>query len=69
MKLNREKVQQLLRERGWSEYRFSIKLDLDYTYVYRVMRDQRGIGRRFLERLLIFCESEGLNFREYIELE
>lgn len=69
MKLNREKVQQLLCERGWSEYRFSIKLDLDYTYVYRVMRDQRGIGRRFLERLLKFCESEGLNFREYIELE
>lgn len=69
MWLNLEKTQNLLEERGWSEVMFARKLNLDYSYVYRVLRGQRGVGKKFLKGLLKLCERESLNFKEFIFLE
>ncbi|MCK4257537.1 MAG: helix-turn-helix domain-containing protein [Halanaerobiales bacterium] len=69
MRLNREKTEQFLNSRGWSEVMFARKLDLDYSYVYRVMRGERGVGKKFLAGLIKLCEKEGLNFREFIFLD
>ncbi|MCK4260733.1 MAG: hypothetical protein KAX49_17275 [Halanaerobiales bacterium] len=66
MQLNLEKVRGLLTGKGWSEVMFARKLGLDYSYVYRVMRDQRGVGKKFLSGLIKLCEKERLNFRDYI---
>ncbi|AZR72356.1 hypothetical protein BBF96_02475 [Anoxybacter fermentans] len=69
MRLNVEKVGKMLKERGWSEVMFARKLNLDYSYVYRVMRGERGVGKKFLAGLMKFCEKEGLNFKDFIFLD
>lgn len=69
MRLNLQRTEQLLMSRGWSEVTFARKLHLDYSYVYRVLRGERGVGRKFLKGLMLLCEREGLNFREFIFLE
>ncbi|AZR73723.1 hypothetical protein BBF96_10205 [Anoxybacter fermentans] len=69
MRLNLEKIKSFLEERGWNEVLFARKLNLDYSYVYRVMRGQRGIGNKFIAGLLKFCEQENLDFRKFILLD
>lgn len=69
MRLNLEKTRELLKDRSWSEVIFARRLDLDYSYIYRVMRGKRGVGKKYLKGLLILCEEEGLNFKEYIFLD
>lgn len=69
MKLNIAMAEQLLESRGWSEVMFARKLGLDYTYIYRVMRGARNIGKKFLANFMKLCEREGLNFRDYVELD
>lgn len=69
MRLDIKSAKKLLEERGWSEVMFARKLGLDYSYVYRVMRGDRGVGKKFLTGLMKLCEKEGLNFRDYIILD
>lgn len=69
MKLKREKFQKLLDDRGWSELYLARKLGLDYSYVFRIMRGDRGIGKKFIGSLMKLCEKEGLNFRDFISLD
>lgn len=69
MRLNKQKTEQLLQERGWSEVMFARKLNLDYSYVYRVMRGERGVGKKFLSGLMKLCEIEGMDFKDYIFLD
>ncbi len=69
MRLNLEKTKKLMEDRGWSEVMLARKLNLDYSYIYRVLRNDRGVGKKFLKGLMILCEREGLNFKEYIILE
>jgi hypothetical protein len=66
VKLNIEVVRHLIKSKGWSEGMFALKLGLDYTYVYRVMRGERGIGKKFILGLIKFCDREGLNFKEFV---
>lgn len=66
MELNLDQTKKLLEERGWSEVIFARKIGVDYSYAYRVLRGQRGVGKKFLNGLLKLCESEGLNFKQYI---
>lgn len=69
MRLNKERTEQLMLERGWSEVMFARKLDLDYSYVYRVMRGERGVGKKFLTGLMKLCDKEGLEFKDFIFLD
>jgi transcriptional regulator with XRE-family HTH domain len=69
LKLNTVTVKILIEKKGWSEVLLARKLNLDYSYVYRVMRGERGIGKKFISSLLKFCEKEGLNFRDFILIE
>lgn len=68
MKLNREKMEQLLEERGWNQVILAQKLGLDYSYVYRVMRGSRGIGKKFITGLMKMCDKEDLEFKEYVNM-
>jgi predicted transcriptional regulator len=69
MRLNRELTEKFLHDRGWSEVMFARKLNLDYSYVYRVMRGERGVGKKFLTGLMKLCDREGLNFKDFIFLD
>lgn len=68
MEIKHEKVKKLLESRGWSQVIFAQRLDMDYSYIYRVMNKQRGIGKKFITNFMILCEEEGLNFKDYVNL-
>lgn len=69
MKLKTDEIQNLLQQRGWSTVTFAHKVGVDYSYMYRVLRNQRGIGPRFLSGFMKLCERSGINFRNYVDLE
>lgn len=58
-----------MKSKGWSEGMFAHKLDVDYTYIYRVMRGERGIGKKLILGLMKFCEREGLNFADFVIID
>ena len=43
------------------------KMDLDYSFLYRVMQGQRNPGGKFLSGLMLLCMDEGLKFEQYVE--
>lgn len=63
-----EMLYDLMESRGWSEVNLARKLDLNYSYIYRVMRDERGIGKKFIANFMKFCDKEGLDFKSFITL-
>lgn len=69
MRLKHDVVERLKEQRGWSDVKLAQELDLDYSYIYRVMRNQKGIGRKFLARFMKFCEQEGLEFKDYVSYD
>lgn len=69
MNLNKERTEKFLHDRGWSEVIFARMLDLDYSYVYRVMRGERGVGKKFIGGLMRLCEKEGLDFKDFVILD
>lgn len=68
MQLNLPAVENLIDGRGWTEVKFAQQLGLDYSYVYRVLRKERGIGKKFITGLMILCEKEGLEFKNFVSL-
>ena len=68
MKPKLEKFEELEKAKGWGETRLALALGIDYSYYYRVKRELRGIGPKFLEGLIRFCDQENLNFLDFIEL-
>ena len=68
MKAKLDKLEEIEKSKGWSEVRFALALGIDYSYYYRVKRELRGIGTKFLEGLIRFCDEENLNFREFVDL-
>ena len=68
MKAKLDKLEEVERSKGWSEIRFAQALGIDYSYYYRVKRELRGIGTKFLEGLIRFCDEENLNFRDFVEI-
>ncbi|MCK4261082.1 MAG: helix-turn-helix transcriptional regulator [Halanaerobiales bacterium] len=69
MRLNHDAVKRLIENKGWSEVMFAQKLGVDYSYVYRVLRKERGIGKKFITGLMKLCEKEKMNFRKYVILK
>ena len=66
MKLDKKKVRKLLEERGWTNVILADKLGLDYSYIYRIMKGSRNIGKKFITNLMVFCEQEKLDFMDFI---
>ncbi|MCK4259150.1 MAG: helix-turn-helix transcriptional regulator [Halanaerobiales bacterium] len=67
--LNVEKLKELIVQRGWSEIQLAQKLNLDYSYIYRILRKQRDPGKKFYENLFRFCMQEKLNIYDYLLLK
>lgn len=68
MELDLNVMRQLLDARGWSEVILARQLGLDYSYVYRIMRKERGIGKKFITEFMKLCEREDLEFKRFVTL-
>lgn len=68
MQINIEKLCELERNKGWSEYTAARVLGIDYSYYYRIKRGIRGVGPKFLEGLINLCDRDGKEFKDFLIL-
>lgn len=61
LELDVNKVKEYSDSRGWSEVMFAKKLNLDYSFVYRVFRGERKPGAKFLLSFMELCQKEGMS--------
>lgn len=64
--MNLEKLRELIQSRGWSEPQFARILQINYSFLYRVLRGERGAGKKFYNGMLRLCQREGLNIYDFI---
>lgn len=69
MVLDYDALHSLIESRGWTEVRLAKRMGLNYSYLFRVLRKERGIGKKFIAGLMKICEEEGLEFKDFISLE
>lgn len=58
--LKREMVERYMEERGWSLRRMAQEMNVDHSYVCRVLRGKQEPGRKFIEGLIRACQ--GMDF-------
>ena len=66
--INIDAINDFLSEKGWTSYRLSKELGLDYSYVFRVLKKEVNGGNKFLTRLIEFCNRSKISLNEFIFL-
>lgn len=68
MEINIEALKMLAKEKGWSVPELSRRLDIDYSYLFRIIKGKKKGGSKLFAGLYKLCAEEGLNFDELIFL-
>ncbi len=66
MEINLEEFKELIRQKGWSLVDLAQKMNIEYSFLYRVINGQRNPGKRFFSGLMLLCVNEGLDFEKYV---
>ncbi len=66
MEVKLEELIKLAEQKRWSLKDMATKMDLDYSYLYRVINGQRTAGRKFFSGLMLMCMDEGLDFQQFV---
>ncbi|MGE5398180.1 MAG: hypothetical protein ACM3MK_11695 [Chitinophagales bacterium] len=53
----------------WSSPVLAKRLGIDYSYLYRVLKKEKGAGAKFITGLFQLCKEEGLVFDNYIIMQ
>ncbi|AZR72166.1 hypothetical protein BBF96_01400 [Anoxybacter fermentans] len=67
--VNITKLKELMNSYGWNMPQFARILEIDYSYLYRIMQGQRQPGKKFYESFIKLCNKEDLNLYDYLNLE
>ena len=69
MKPNVEKIKILIKERFCNDYRMMAKtIGVDTTTIYRIITKRTNGGTKFFSGLISYCETNELNYEDYIFL-
>lgn len=63
------KLEKLMHSREWNEPMLAGNLSIDYSYLYRVLRNERNPGGKLFYGLARLCKSEGLNIMIFLKLD
>jgi transcriptional regulator with XRE-family HTH domain len=63
-----DKIKDLLIDKGWSSYKLSRMMGLDYSFVFRVLKGEANPGSKFVAGFVKICNSFGLDVNNYIFL-
>lgn len=61
LELDISKIKGYSDSKGWSEVALARKLNLDYSFVYRVFRGERKPGAKFILNFMELCLKEGMS--------
>ncbi|AZR72508.1 hypothetical protein BBF96_03390 [Anoxybacter fermentans] len=64
--LNIEKIKTHMRDRRLGESQMAREIGIDYSYFYRILRGQRGLGIKALSGLIEYCEKNNLNWKDFV---
>jgi transcriptional regulator with XRE-family HTH domain len=67
--LRRERLLVLLKEKGWGKTEFARKLEIHYSYFYRLLKGERNPGSKFFNNFSRFCQEQGLKFEDYVYIK
>lgn len=56
--LNKEEVERYMQERDWSLRRLAREMNVDHSYVCRVLQGKQEPGRKFIEGLVKACKGK-----------
>lgn len=68
MKVKVGALRKLAKQRGWSVPDLAKKMNVDYSYLYRVMNNEKNGGTKVFSGIYAICKQEGLNVDDYIFL-
>ena len=68
MKVKVGALRKLAKQRDWSIPDLAKMLDLDYSYLSRVMNNEKNGGTKVFAGIYALCKQEGLDVDDYIFL-
>lgn len=48
--------------------KFAKLIKVDAAQLFRIVKFQKGAGAKFLSALMVFCEEQGIDYKNYIFL-
>lgn len=66
--INIDAINNYISKKEWTSYKFSKELNLDYSYVYRVLKKEVNGGNKFISRLIDFCNINKIEITDFIFL-
>ncbi|MEK8206960.1 hypothetical protein NST41_15305 [Paenibacillus sp. FSL L8-0696] len=69
MKINSQKLLALAESEGWSIPELANQLGVDYSYLFRVLKNEKNGGGKLFNGLYQLCKVKELNIEDYIFLQ
>jgi hypothetical protein len=69
MKPNISCLQQLAKTRNWTLPELARRLDVDYSYLFRIMRGEKSGGAKLWNGIYCMCKEEGLSIEDYLSMD
>ena len=65
----KEKVEETKKEYSLSNQDISDVMEIDYTYIFRLFKQNANPGKKVIDGVEKFCRKYNLNSKDYIFLE
>jgi len=69
LKVNVEELSKLAEREGWSVPELALKLGVEYSYLFRVLRNEKNGGGKLFGGIYRLCSEMKLDVEEYIFLK
>ncbi len=67
--INISRLEKFMHSKGWSEPMLARELDVDYSYLYRLLRGEKNGGGKVYIGILRICNREGLDVFDFVNIE
>lgn len=65
----KDKVEEIKKENSLSNKEISDVMEIDYTYIFRIFKQNANPGKKVIDGIEKFCQKYNLNSKDYIFLE
>lgn len=65
----KNKVEEIKKEHSLSNKDISDTMEIDYTYIFRLFKQNANPGRKVIDGIEKFCQKYNLNAKDYIFLK
>lgn len=66
MRANISALTDLARARDWSIPELAARLQLDYSYLFRILKGKKTGGAKLFAGIYRLCQQEGLKMEDYV---